>query len=158
MLNRHLVVGPLAVALLGLSSLVVAQKKDKQEIKLDGIKCLFCKMDVSKDAFVEYKGARVFFGCAGCPEAFKENTKKFATKANAQLVATKQARQKACPVSGKPHKKEFKLTLGKAEVAFCCPNCKEATAKLESDAQLEKLFSEAAFKTAFRVPKGKKKK
>ena len=158
MLRRNAVVGALAVALLGIYSVGDAGEKDTQEITLKGIKCLFCEMEVSEDAFVEYKGARVFFGCAGCPQAFKENTKKFATKANAQLVATRQALQKACPVSGKPHKKEFELAVGKAKVAFCCPNCKEDTAKLEGDAQLEKVFSEVAFKKAFQVPKREKKK
>ena len=158
MLNRIAVVGTLAVALIGASALSGADEIDKQENTLKGIKCLFCKMDVSKDAFAEYKGARVYFGCAGCPEAFKRNEEKFATKANAQLVATKQARQKACPVSGKPHKDEFKLAVGKAQVAFCCTNCKEATEKLAGNAQLEKLFSDAAFKSAFRIPKVKKPK
>ena len=73
MLKRHVVLGALTVALLGIYSVGDAKETKKQEIKLDGIKCLFCKMDVDKDVFVEYKGARVFFGCAGCPEEFKKN-------------------------------------------------------------------------------------
>ncbi len=159
MWKRNLIVVAVVAALFGVYSTGDAEDiekknkdKQKQKVKLDGIKCLFCKMDVSKDAFVEYKGAKVFFGCAGCPEAFKRDTKKFATKANAQLVATKQARQKLCPISGKPYKDEFKLDVAKAKVAFCCSNCKDATAKLKGEAQLEKLFSEATFKKAFRVP------
>ena len=157
MLKRNTVVGTLAVALLCICSVGNAGEKKAEEITLAGVKCLFCKMNVDKDAFVAYKGARVFFGCAGCPEAFKGNEKKFATKANAQLVATKQARQKACPISGKPHKTEFKLTVGGAKVAFCCPNCKAATAKLEGDAQLEKVFGDAGFKKVFQVAKREQK-
>ena len=158
MLRRVAGIGALAVALLGIYSVGDAGEKDKREMTLDGIKCLFCETQVSEDAFVAYKGGRLFFGCAGCPQAFEENKKKFATKANAQLVATRQARQKACPVSGNPHKKEFELAVGKAKVGFCCPNCKAATAKLEGAALLEKVFSEAAFKKAFEVPRAGKKK
>lgn len=130
---------------------------DKDGLTLKGVKCLFCKMDVDKKEFVEFKGAKVFFGCGGCPEAFKRNTAKYTTKANAQLVATNQAKQKACPLSGKATKGEFQMTVAGAKVGFCCGGCKDATSKLAGDAQLEKVFSEAAFKKAFEVKKPAKK-
>jgi YHS domain-containing protein len=156
MLKHTVYLGALAVVLLGFTSIGVAEDKESDEINLKGIKCLFCKMDVNKDTSIEYKGATLFFGCAACPKGFDKDNPKHSTKANAQLVATKQARQKACPLSGGPCKDEFKLTLAKAEVAFCCGNCKKSTEKLEGDAQLAKVFSEDAFKKAFVVVKKKK--
>jgi hypothetical protein len=161
MIKGNAVTTALFVVMLAVGSVSGAEKKDeptKEKSKLDGIKCLFCKMQVKEDVFVEYKGAKVFLGCEGCLGAFKADVKKVATKANAQLVATKQAKQKACPISGRPCKEEFKLTVGKAQVAFCCPNCQKDASQLKGDAQLEKLFSEEVFKKAFKVNKPKDKK
>jgi YHS domain-containing protein len=158
MLKHTTYLGVLAVALLGFTSLVRAEEKGDEENKLKGIKCLFCKMDVSKEASIEYKGAKLYFGCAGCPGAFDKDNAKHVSKANAQLVATKQARQKGCPFSGKPCKSEFTITVAKAEVAFCCSSCMKATEKLGGDAQLEKVFNDKAFKVGFQVIKKEKDK
>jgi len=152
MLKRSVIAVALAAILLTSYSISQADKKNK-EVKLDGIKCMVCKMQVSKDLTADYKGAKVYFGCPSCPSRFEKDTAKYSTKANAQLVATKQARQKACPLSGKPCAKDVKLAVGGADVAFCCAKCKEAVAKLEGDTQLAKVFSDAAFKKGFRVPK-----
>jgi hypothetical protein len=134
-----------------------SKSSNDKENKLEGIKCLFCKMQVQEDVFVEYKDAKVYLGCEGCVGAFKRDVKKVATKANAQLVATKQAKQKACPLSGRPCKEDFKVTVGKAKVNFCCANCQKTASELKGDEQLEKLFSEKTFKKAFEVPKPKTK-
>ncbi len=161
MMKGHAFLTALFVVILAVGSVSGAEEKDKrtkEKSKLDGIKCLFCEMQVKEDVFVEYKGAKVFLGCEGCLAAFKKDVRKVATKANAQLVATKQAKQKACPISGRPCKEEFKLTVGKAQVTFCCPNCKKAASQLKDDEQLEKLFSEEAFKKAFKVAKRENKK
>ena len=158
MLSRITVASLLVLALLAGNTVGETKDQEKQEkLTLKGVKCLFCKMDVNKDEFVEYKGAKVFFGCGGCPQAFKKDAAKYATKANAQLVSTNQARQKACPLSGGATNDEFTLAVAGTKVSFCCGNCKSATAKLAADAQLEKVFSEAAFKKAFEVRKGEKK-
>lgn len=153
MLKKTISLGALAIALIGFASTGLADGKEGDEASLKGIKCLFCKMDVSKEATLEYKGATLYFGCAACPSQFDKDNAKHVVKANAQLVATKQAKQKACPLSGKPCSKDYTLTLGKAEVAFCCANCKGATEKLEGDAQLAKVFNEDAFKKAFVIEK-----
>ena len=153
MFNRTAIFSVFSVALLASFYIANAGEDDKREIKLEGIECLFCKKQVTEESSVDYKGGRIFFGCPGCSQAFERDVKKFATKANAQLVATQQARQKACPLSGNPCKADFTLTVAKAKIAFCCPNCKDAVAKLKGDAQLEKVFSDKAFKKAFAVPK-----
>ena len=144
-------------------SLGTAYAEDKsegaKEPKLDGIKCLFCKMNVKKDVAVDYKGAKIFLGCEGCVGAFEEKVKTdklVAAKANWQLVATKQAKQKGCPMSG--GKVDEKMTVkvgGKAavEVGFCCGNCKKAAAEMEGDKQILALFNDKAFKKSFVVAK-----
>jgi hypothetical protein len=85
-------------------------------------------------------------------------SRRFAHASLGGVLRGVQARQKACPLSGQPCKSEFKLTLAKAEVAFCCSNCKKATEKLDGDAQLEKVFNDKAFKVAFKVIKKEKDK
>lgn len=156
MLKHRALTTALFVVMFAVGSVSGVEEKDTQTTEksnLEGIKCLFCKMQVQEDVFVEYKGGKVYLGCEGCVGAFKKDVKKVATKANAQLVATHQAKQKACPLSGRPCKEDFTLTVGKAKVAFCCENCQKAASQLEGDAQLEKLFNEEAFKKAFEVAK-----
>ena len=67
-------------------------------------------------------------------------------KGNAQLVATKQAKQAKCPFTGGPLK--TKLTVAGAQIQFCCNNCKGKASKLKGDDQLVALFGDAAFKKA----------
>src|SRR4030095_13582907 len=71
------------------------------KVKLDGVKCVVAASKDAKEAnAVDYKGGKVFFCCMNCPKAFAADTAKFAAKANAQLVATGQAQQEKCPLSG----------------------------------------------------------
>ena len=106
---------------------------------------------------VDYKGGKVYFCCDNCPEAFKKDTAKFATKANHQLVTTGQAEQKKCPISGRALNKEQTLKVADVEVTFCCPNCKGKVAKAEGKEQLELVFSDKAFEKAYEVKKEDKK-
>ena len=128
--------------------------------KLDGVKCIVnpkaaAKLDKSRD----YKGGSVYFCCDGCPKKFDGDTKAFATKANAQLVQTGQAKQSKCPLSGGDLNKETEITVGGAKVQFCCNMCKGKVEKAEGDAQLELVFSDAAFeKAGFKVEKKDKGK
>ena len=124
-------------------------------INLKGIKCVVNSKAAAKDGTgVDYKGGQVFFCCKNCPKAFAANTAKFATSANYQLVATKQAKQAACPLSGKACKADHSVTIKGTPVYFCCENCQGAVAKLKGKAQLEKVFSDAAFtKAKFTVKK-----
>lgn len=129
--------------------LLTASLYAAEKISLEGIKCVVNPKGAAKEGTgVDYKGGQVFFCCMNCPKAFKANTEKFATSANHQLVATKQTQQKACPLSGQPCKEDKALTIQGATIYFCCDNCKGAVAKLEGKEQIEKVFSDAAFKKA----------
>ena len=35
---------------------------------------------INKKLFVEYKGKKVYFCCAGCPDVFKANPEKYVSK------------------------------------------------------------------------------
>lgn len=116
-------------------------------VNLDKIKCLMQPTKAAKaDTAVEWKDGKVYFCCNNCPKAFTADKKKFAAKANQQLVATKQYKQQACPFSGEDIDDTTAIEVGAAKVAFCCNNCKGKAEKLAGDEQLEAVFGEDAFK------------
>ncbi|MBS0264315.1 MAG: hypothetical protein JSS02_20420 [Planctomycetes bacterium] len=125
------------------------------DVKLDGIKCIMnAKADAKADKAADYKGGKVYFCCDNCKGAFAKDEKKHATKANTQLVATGQAKQGKCPLSGGKLDKDTEITVAGAKVQFCCNNCKGDVEKLKGDEQAEKVFGEDAFKKAdFKVSK-----
>jgi len=135
---------------------VHAADTDK-EVDLKGIKCIVATdKDAKADKTADYKEGKVYFCCGNCPKAFAKDEKKYATKANAQLVATKQAKQHKCPITGKDVNSEKELTVGGAKVQFCCDNCKGKVDKATGDDQLELVFSDKAFeKGEFKVEKKK---
>ena len=150
---RHLLALPVAALLL--TATLFAAEKAKLDLK--GVKCAVNGKGAAKaNTGVAYKGGKVYFCCNNCPKAFAKDTKKFATRANHQLVQTKQAKQGACPLSGGKLDPKTAIKVNGAAVCFCCNNCKGAVAKLKGDAQVEKVFSEKAFaKAKFAVPKKK---
>src|SRR5262249_55922221 len=127
------------------------------EVKLDGVKCVVNpKADVKADKSVDYKDGKVYFCCGNCPKKFGEDKAKFTTKANAQLVATGQAKQAKCPLSGQDLDKATEITVGGAKVSFCCNMCKGKVEKAKGDDQLELVFSDKAWdKAEFKVEKKK---
>jgi len=106
---------------------------------------------------VDYKGGKVFLCCPGCTGAFKKNTAKYAAKANLQLVATGQAKQAKCPLTGGKCNPDTATDVAGVKVCFCCGGCKGKVAKAGGDEQIELLFNDKAFAKAFRVAKAKKK-
>ena len=121
-------------------------------VKLDGIKCVVAAKNPAKaENFVAYKEGNVYFCCMNCPKAFKADTAKFATSANFQLAATKQAKQVKCPLSGEDVDTGQSVKVNGVEVAFCCGMCK-GKAEAEKD-QVAFLFNDKAFDKAFKVKK-----
>ncbi len=119
-----------------------------EDVKLDDVKCVVAPRAAKADKSVEYKDGKVFFCCGNCPGKFAEDTKKFATAANMQLVATKQYEQKKCPLTGGPLNADTQIKVGDAKVSFCCNNCKGKVESAEGKDQLELVFSEKAFEKA----------
>jgi YHS domain-containing protein len=144
-------------AALGIAALLVATVMAEEKVKLEGIKCVVSGKAATENA-VDYKGGKVYFCCENCPKAFSKDTAKFATKANAQLVATGQAKQDKCPLSGAKLNPDTEITVAGAKVAFCCEKC-QGKVKAAKDAEaLELVFSDKAFeKAGFKVAKAEKK-
>ncbi len=148
---RYLLASSVCATLLAASLLMAG------EINLEGVKCVLNPKGPAKaENAVEYKGAKVFFCCQNCPKKFSEDPAKFATKANHQLVATKQAKQLKCPLSGQPTKEDKTVEVNGVNVAFCCANCQGKVAKAEGDEQLELVFSDKAFEKGFEIAKQEK--
>jgi len=131
-----------------------------EEVKLDGIKCIMNPKAAAKaDKSVDYKDGKVYFCCDNCPKGFAKDQagdKKMSAKANAQLVATGQAKQAKCPLSGGDLNKDTEITVAGAKVQFCCNNCKGKVEKATGDEQTDLVFSDKAFeKAGFKVEKKK---
>lgn len=125
------------------------------DISLEGVKCLMNPKAPAKESkSVEYKEGKVFFCCDNC--AGKFDAEKQATKANHQLVMTKQYKQEKCPLSGGKLNADQTVEVGGVKVAFCCGNCKGKVAGAEGDAQAELVFGEKAFEKGFAVVKAEK--
>lgn len=120
------------------------------DVELDGVKCVVAPKAASESKSADYKKGKVYFCCGGCAGKFAADTKKFATKANFQLVATKQYEQKACPMSGRELNPEMTSTVAGKKVAFCCGGCKGTVDKAEGDeAKMKLVFAEKPFEKAF---------
>jgi YHS domain-containing protein len=149
----------LVVALLSVASLIAVRSltaDDAEKVDLSKIKCVVSGKAVNPEATAEYKGGHVYFCCEGCPGAFAKDTKKFAAKANHQLVATHQAKQATCPMSGKDLDPETTIEVAGVKVAFCCNNCKKAASSKEGDEQIDLVFNDKAFEKGFKMAKAAK--
>ncbi|MFM7412171.1 MAG: hypothetical protein ACKO6E_03005 [Planctomycetota bacterium] len=101
-------------------------------------------------ASADFDGGKVYFCCEKCIGAFEGETTKFAAKAHQQMVTTGQLVQKGCPFSGNPVKPGTQISIGDAEVGFCCPGCKSKVEKASPEDQVAMVFGkiEKGFKPA----------
>ncbi len=123
------------------------------------LKCPVSGKAASKDHALAYKDGEVYFCCDKCPNAFKENTAKYATKANLQLVASGQYKEVKCPLTGKALNPETATKISGVSVEFCCNGCKGRVAALKKKgAKLNLVFNDEAFAKGFeKVPAADKK-
>jgi YHS domain-containing protein len=128
------------------------------DVDLTGVKCPISGKQAVAKGKVDYKGKSVYTCCTKCPKAFAANPDKFATKANAQLVATKQAVQVACPMTGKPVDPKWSVNVEGTKVSFCCKKCCAAAAKAKGAEQLTLVFAnfDKGFTTQTECPIAKK--
>jgi len=135
-----------SVALLVVSAgLIGAEKKEFKA------KCPVSGQAASESTSVEYKGGKIYMCCPGCVEPFKNDTAKFAAKANQQLAGTKQAKQVKCPFTGGKLNPETAVDVGGVKVCFCCNGCKGKVTKASADEQVQLIFNDEAFAKAFEV-------
>jgi hypothetical protein len=108
------------------------------------LKCPLSGKPASADHVVAFNGGEVQFCCPNCPKAFEKNTKKFAGKANLQLVQSKQLKQVKCPLTGRPMAADKLVALDGVEVAVCCNGCLGKMKKLEGDELINALLSDTS--------------
>jgi YHS domain-containing protein len=151
---RNVCIGLCAVAVLALTVFAAEEKKEEKF----SAKCPVSGKDAVKTATADYKGAKVYFCCENCPKAFAGDTAKYATKANAQLVSTGQAKQTKCPLTGRAMNAAQTVEVSGVKVTLCCANCKGKVAGASGDAQAELVFADAPFGKGFEVAKAEKSK
>ena len=142
MIVRKLMLSALAVLAVAGATVVA------EDVKLEGIKCVVAPRPADASKSADYKGGKVYFCCGNCAGKFAGDSAKFATTANAQLVATKQFEQKSCPLSGGAIKDGTEVTVAGATVKFCCNNCQGKVKAADEKAQLDMVFGEKAFEKA----------
>lgn len=148
---------PLAVLLLGLvvalaTGATADEKKQEAELK-----CPISGKPAKTEISAEHRGGEVYFCCPGCPPKFKENAEKFSTKANHQLIASGQAEQIACPLTGRDVNPSTATKVEGVMIAFCCNGCKGKTEKADEEKRREMLFGDKAFEKGFKVEQKEKK-
>ncbi len=141
----HLIV---TAALLSTSPVVGEEKVD-----LEGIKCPISGRPVVESKSVDYKDAKVYFCCPNCVAKFDSDPSELATKANAQLVSTKQAKQIACPFSGRDLNEDATVKVAGTTVTFCCFNCQGRAEAAEEDERLTMIFADKPFAKGFKIVK-----
>lgn len=120
------------------------------DVDLKNVQCVVANKAANLSKSADYKDGKVYFCCGGCASKFASNSKKFAERANYQLVATKQYTQKGCPFSGGEVKAGKTISIAGTEVGFCCDGCKSKVASAKDDAARMKLvFSDKAFAKGF---------
>lgn len=139
-------------ALLVVGTVVIAEEA-AEKIDFEKIKCVVSGKPVNPEATADYKKATVYFCCPGCPGAFAKKPEKFESKVHHQMVATKQAKQKSCPMSGKDCDPDTAIQVAGVSVAFCCGNCKKAAEGKEGDAQIDLIFNKKSFNKGFELVK-----
>jgi YHS domain-containing protein len=107
------------------------------------LKCPVSGQPAKADKTAEFNGGTIQFCCDKCPVAFAKNPKKFAAKANLQLVQTKQLKQVKCPLTGKPCASDKGVEIAGVTVYVCCNNCLGKTKKLATENEkIELLLSD----------------
>ncbi len=124
------------------------------DVDLEGVKCVVAPKNATAGKSADYKKGKVYFCCGGCAGKFAADSKKYAVKANHQLVATKQYEQKKCPFSGGDLNADTAVKVAGTKVAFCCNNCKgKVVAEKDEAKQLKMVFADKAFAKAFKKKK-----
>lgn len=120
--------------------------------------CPVSGSSAKKEMTSKYRDKDAYFCCEKCKAAFDAEPAKYATKANLQLVQTKQFRQTNCPVSGSKVSKEQTIKVDGVKVGFCCEKCKGSLETASKDDQLTKIFGDAVFTKSFAVKKADSEK
>lgn len=127
------------------------------DIDLSKARCPLMDDEVSAEYVADYNGGKVFFCCKRCVATFNADPKKYAAAANAQMVATGQFKQIACPFSGGALAADTAVKVGGEEVSFCCKNCKAKVEGAADDAdRMKMVYGKEGFAKGFTMAKQEK--
>lgn len=106
------------------------------------LKCPVSGQAAKADKTAEFNGGSVEFCCGECPKAFAKDTKKFAAKANLQLVQSGQLKQIKCPLTARPVAADKSVEVEGVTVGLCCAGCLAKAKKVSGDELTALLFTE----------------
>ncbi len=94
---------------------------------LTGIKCVVSGEAASLNYSCPYKQGTVYFNCNASRIQFERRSGEFQTKANHQLVVTRQYVQKYCPIRKEriSERSSAEVALAGVALRFCCSHCRE---------------------------------
>jgi hypothetical protein len=98
-----------------------------------------------------YKGGVVQFCCKECIGDFKNSTSKFAAVANHQLVATRQAKQERCPVTGDAFDPAISAEVAGVVIRFANDGALATIRNSDEAQRVILVFGDSAFGKAFRI-------
>jgi YHS domain-containing protein len=108
---------------------------------------------IDRSVSIDYEGARLYFCCPKCIATYQADPARYAVNANYQLAATGQAKQVACPFTGKPLNANIpSIKVGVIDVGFCCTACRQTVADADPEARFRLVFGDA-FAKGFAVGK-----
>ena len=147
--NLHFVASVLGASVLMLGNRVQAA----QPPAVPKAVCPVMAKPVKQDVSIDYKGGKLYFCCSGCIEKFRADTAKYAPYANYQLAVTGQAKQVACPFTGRALNPNIPPeTVGELSILFCCHGCKNTVARTDPKNRIRLVFGEP-FDTTFVMKK-----
>jgi hypothetical protein len=132
------------IAAIAASVLVAAGSLRAADEEKPALKCPVSGKAASADHVVAFNGGEVQFCCPNCPKAFTANEKKFAGKANLQLVQSKQLKQIKCPLTGRPCAADKVVDVEGAKIAVCCNGCLGKMKKLAGDDLINALLADTS--------------
>ena len=144
-----------ALALIVAFSVTVAEEAKKENAK---VTCPVAgkEIKIADAKVVSYRKSDVYVCCDGCKGKLEKDSAKYATKANKQLVETKQYKQVKCPLGGRAVNPKQTVKVGGVEVGLCCGNCKKKAEGASGDDQIALLFADKAFEKGFEKVEAKK--
>ena len=132
---------------------LLAEQPQKQAVEKSGAVCPVTARPISASVAIDYQGAKVYFSSPDSIPIFQANLAKYASRANYQLVVTGQAREVACPFTGKPLNPNIPtVRVYGLDVGFCCRACQQTAAGVDMLTRLDLIFGDA-FKTGYAIEK-----
>ncbi len=109
----------------------------------------YCPKTANEKIVVEHKGAKLQFCCNICVKEFKKTPEKFAAVTNHQIVATQQAKQARCPITGAEIDPALSFEVAGVNVQFATSDARKKVADATVRERMQLVFSEAAFARSF---------